>query len=179
LAYHGDPLTRPMKDRVREAVFNLLWPAAEGAIAIDLFAGTGALGLEALSRGAVAAWLVEYNRMAAKAIRDNVETLQVADVAQVIVGDTFAWVPQAVGGVLAARPEPWVVFCSPPYEFYVSRHDELLKVLQRLASAAPMGSTMIVESDDRFDPAELTPEWEWDVRRYPPAVVAVGRKPSS
>jgi hypothetical protein len=42
-----------------------------------------------------------------------------------------------------------------------------------------MGSTMIVESDDRFDPAELTPEWEWDVRRYPPAVVAVGRKPSS
>jgi len=165
-----------MKDRVREAVFNLLWPRAEGAIAIDLFAGTGALGLEALSRGAVAAWLVEFNRMAAKTIRENVETLQVADVTQVVVSDTFAWVPQAIAGVLAARAEPWVVFCSPPYEFYVSRREELLEVLQSLASAAPLGSTMIVESDDRFDPASLPPELEWDVRRYPPAVVSVGRK---
>lgn len=176
LAYHGDLLTRPMKDRVREAVFNLLWPGVEGAIAIDLFAGTGALGLEALSRGAVAAWLIEFNRTAAKTLRENVETLQVADVAQVIVGDTFGWVPKAITGVLTARAEPWVVFCSPPYEFYVSRREELLEVLQSLASAAPLGSTLIVESDDRFDPAGLPPELEWDVRRYPPAVVAVGRK---
>lgn len=176
LAYHGDPLTRPMKDRVREAVFNLLWPRVEGAIAIDLFAGTGALGLEALSRGAVAAWLVEFNRMAAKTLRDNVEILQVADVTQVIVGDSFAWVPQAISGVLATRAEPWVIFCSPPYEFYVARREELLEVLRLLAGAAPVGSTLIVESDDRFDPAGLPPELEWDVRRYPPAVVSVGRK---
>ena len=94
-----------MKDRVREAVFNLLWPSVEGAIAIDLFAGTGALGLEALSRGAVAAWLIEFNRAAAKTLRENVETLQVADVAQVVVGDTFTWVPKAIAGVLAARAE--------------------------------------------------------------------------
>jgi 16S rRNA (guanine966-N2)-methyltransferase len=154
----------------------LLWPRVEGAIAIDLFAGTGALGLEALSRGAVAAWLVEFNRMAAKTLRDNVEILQVADVTQVIVGDSFAWVPQAISGVLAARAEPWVIFCSPPYEFYVARREELLEVLRLLAGAAPLGSTLIVESDDRFDPASLPPELEWDVRRYPPAVVSVGRK---
>ena len=59
LAYSGDQRTRPMKDRVREAVFNLLGPAVVGSHAIDLFAGTGALGLEAISRGAVRATFLE------------------------------------------------------------------------------------------------------------------------
>ena len=53
IEYHGDPRTRPMKDRVREAAFNLIGPQVVGTFAIDLFAGTGALAFEALSRGAV------------------------------------------------------------------------------------------------------------------------------
>ena len=52
LRYHGDPVVRPMKHRVREAIFNLISTESDGAHAIDLFAGTGALGLEAISRGA-------------------------------------------------------------------------------------------------------------------------------
>src|SRR6185369_13778531 len=59
LQYSGDLRTRPMKDRVREAVFNLLGPGVKGSHAIDLFAGTGALGLEAISRGAAQATLIE------------------------------------------------------------------------------------------------------------------------
>src|SRR5438105_2010542 len=59
LQYTGEARTRPMKDRVREAVFNLLGPSVTGSHAIDLFAGTGALGLEALSRGAARATFIE------------------------------------------------------------------------------------------------------------------------
>ena len=66
LEYSGDLRTRPMKDRVREALFNLLGNAVEGKIAIDLFAGTGALGLEALSRGASRAVFIERHRPTAQ-----------------------------------------------------------------------------------------------------------------
>src|SRR6478736_322408 len=59
LQYSGDVRTRPMKDRVREAVFNLLGPQVAGSHAIDLFAGTGALGIEAISRGATKATFIE------------------------------------------------------------------------------------------------------------------------
>src|SRR5205823_2176218 len=61
LVYGGDQRTRPMKDRTREAVFNLLGPGVTGTHAIDLFAGTGALGLEAISRGAESATLIEQH----------------------------------------------------------------------------------------------------------------------
>src|SRR5437868_14777408 len=68
LQYSGDVRTRPMKDRVREAVFNLLGPQIAGSHAIDLFAGTGALGLEAISRGASKATFIERHLPTAKLI---------------------------------------------------------------------------------------------------------------
>src|SRR6186713_2214397 len=71
LQYSGDLRTRPMKDRVREAVFNLLGPQIKGTHAIDLFAGTGALGLEAVSRGASRATLIERHLPTAKLIEQN------------------------------------------------------------------------------------------------------------
>src|SRR5256885_1565381 len=84
LAYSGDPRTRPMKDRVREALFNLIGPQIKGMYAIDLFAGTGALGLEALSRGAAGATFVEQHYPTAELIRQNIETLAVGDRALVV-----------------------------------------------------------------------------------------------
>src|SRR4051794_22495694 len=71
LKYSGDIRTRPMKDRVREAVFNLLGKQIAGSHAIDLFAGTGALGLEALSRGAARATFIERHFLTAKLIEEN------------------------------------------------------------------------------------------------------------
>ncbi len=75
LKYTGDPRTRPMKDRVREALFNLVGPSVIDAHAIDLFAGTGALGLEALSRGAARATFVERHYPTAATIKENIATL--------------------------------------------------------------------------------------------------------
>src|SRR4029077_10034324 len=77
LAYSGDVRTRPMKDRVREALFNLLGRAVAGKTVIDLFAGTGALALEALSRGASRAVVIEMHRPTARLIVQNAASLAI------------------------------------------------------------------------------------------------------
>jgi 16S rRNA (guanine966-N2)-methyltransferase len=107
--------TRPTTDRVREAVFNALWSrgALDGARVVDLFAGSGALGVEALSRGAAHATFVDLDREAVRAIRRNVEACGVADRATVVAAPVERW--------LAGRPagdSPFdLAFCDPPYAF--------------------------------------------------------------
>jgi 16S rRNA (guanine966-N2)-methyltransferase len=171
LLYHGDPRTRPMKDRVRQAVFNLLGDGAKGKYAIDLFAGTGALGFEALSRGAASALFIERHFPTAKFIEQNADHLAIADRCRVLPGSAFVW---------ARRPDApadraWLVFCSPPYDFYVSRNEEMLDLLRRLIDASPAESSFVVESDQRFDVATLPRAAEWDTRSYPPAVISILR----
>jgi 16S rRNA (guanine966-N2)-methyltransferase len=175
LEYSGDPRTRPMKDRVREALFNLLGTAVRGKHAIDLFAGTGALGLEALSRGAVRATLVERHFPTAGAIRRNAKTLGVEEQVEVVAANTFLW--------FRRRPElgadPWLVFSSPPYAFYTERSGEMLELLEGIARAMPVQSVMVVEADERFDFGRLPYPAEWRVRAYPPAVVGIYHKVES
>lgn len=173
LLYRGDRRVRPMKDRLREAIFNLIGPAVEGKHAVDLFAGTGALGLEAISRGAARATLIEQHFPTAEIIRQNVATLGVGQVTRIVTASVFIW--QQRGPELG--PAPWIVFCSPPYDFYVERTDEMLELIGGLMQSAPAGSIFVVESDRRFD-FGLLPEAEaWDVRPYPPAMVGIHVKP--
>ena len=106
--------TRPTAERVRQALFDMLWhapwagrEAVEGARVLDAFAGTGALGLEALSRGASCAVFIDADRAALAALRRNIETLGEAERSRVIPGD-------------ATRPPPADAPCSlvlldPPY----------------------------------------------------------------
>lgn len=174
LKYTGDFRTRPMKDRVREALFNLVGPSAIGSHAIDLFAGTGALGLEALSRGAARATFIERHYPTAGVIRENIVALGVEGIAQVVTGDTFLFVRR----LPELGPEPWVVFCSPPYDLYVERADDMRLMIERLMAAAPAGSMFVIESDQRFEIESLPTAGrnvEWDVRNYPPARVGIGR----
>ena len=91
LHYSGDLRTRPMKDRLREAIFNLIGPAIRGKHALDLFAGTGALALEAISRGAERATLIEQHNPTANVIRQNIAELGVEEQAEVVVGNMFIW----------------------------------------------------------------------------------------
>jgi 16S rRNA (guanine966-N2)-methyltransferase len=177
LEYSGDPRTRPMKDRVREAVFNLLGPDVTGTFVIDLFAGTGALGLEALSRGASRALFLEQHFPSAEVIRRNAATLGLADTAEVLAADTFIRFRRGVKLGPEAEATAWVVFCSPPFEFFVSRRDEMLELIGKLFAAAPLGSLFAIESDARFDFGELPEAEEWDVREYPPARVGIFHKP--
>lgn len=179
LQYSGDPRTRPMKDRVREAVFNLLGVEVEGKFAIDLFAGTGALGLEALSRGASGALFLEQHFPSADLIRRNAATLGLADAVEIAPADTFIYFRRGVNLPALSQNAAWVVFCSPPFEFFVSRRDEMLALISKLLTSAPAGSLFVVESDARFDFAALPQAADWDVREYPPARVGIYQKPSS
>lgn len=172
LEYSGDSRTRPMKDRLREAVFNLIGPAVVGSVAIDLFAGTGALGFEALSRGAGRAVFIERHIPTAALIRRNAANLGL-DLSryEVVGGSAFLWQP----GAELPSNIPWIVFCSPPWEFFHTRTDEMLHLIARLADRCPPGSVMVVEADDRFDMALLPQPQRWDVRPYPPALIALLR----
>jgi 16S rRNA (guanine(966)-N(2))-methyltransferase RsmD len=175
LLYSGDPRVRPMKDRVREALFNLIGPSIRGSKAIDLFAGTGALGLEAISRGAASALFVERHFPTAGIIRQNVESLGVTDRATILPANVLLWsrrMPELPAG-------PWLVFCSPPWDLFVDQADELLALLAALIDRAPPGSQFVAEADERFDFAKLPRADEWLVRPYLPAVVGILRLPTS
>jgi len=161
-----------MKDRVREAIFNLVGPSIEGTHAIDLFAGTGAIGLEAISRGAVSATLIEKHVPTAKLIRQNIEHLGVAEACELLESSAFLWGRRD----LELPASPWAIFCSPPYDFYIEREAEMLALIERLTEAAPDDSIVVVEADNRFDFAKLPHPDDWRVRSYPPAVVGILRK---
>lgn len=172
LAYSGDPGLRPMKDRVREAVFNLLGPAVVGKQVLDVFAGTGALALEALSRGAAKATLLEQHYPTAELIRRNLALLDAADRAELVHGDAFHWCRTHT---LSPDP-PWLVFVSPPYAFFQQRRQELLALVARLMEQAPPESMLVVESDLQFSAEDLPAAPQWRVRDYPPTRVAIFRK---
>jgi 16S rRNA (guanine966-N2)-methyltransferase len=171
IAYTGDARTRPMKDRVREAVFNLLGPSVEGKHALDLFAGTGALGLEALSRGAARATFYEQHFPTAAVIRQNIAALGLEPVCQVVAANTF--VQFRPGAVAASHDLPWVAFCSPPFAFYVERKEQMQTLIATLVADAPAASAVVVEADTNFDMGLLPEAEAWDVRHYPPAVIAL------
>lgn len=199
LRYHGDPITRPMKDRVREAMFNLISDELAGRYVVDLFAGTGALGIEALSRGAARALLIERHVPTARIVAENLAALDADSQATVLTTSAFLWgrrdLPRArqdaSGAASPSAHDPqaagatppadclWAVFCSPPYAFYRERWEDLRGLLGELAAVMPVGSTLVVEADERFDFARLealTGSDGWNVRAYPPAVLGVWRK---
>jgi 16S rRNA (guanine966-N2)-methyltransferase len=148
LVVPGGLATRPTTDKVRQAVFNSLDSAGliDGAAVADLFAGSGALGIEALSRGAASCVFVERDRAALQALRANLAALGLTDRTTVVTSDVPAWVPALRGVDLA--------LIDPPYEF--DGWDHLLGVLQVPYVVAEAGR-------------ELAPPVGWEVvrsRRY-------------
>jgi len=102
--------TRPMPDRVRESLFGILRGHTEGAAVFDAFAGTGSIGLEAVSRGASRCVFVERDRGSAQMLRANIEMLGADDRCELVVGDALG------PGALARCPRPvHLVFMDPPY----------------------------------------------------------------
>jgi 16S rRNA (guanine966-N2)-methyltransferase len=99
---------RPTPDRVRETLFNWVTPVIEGACCLDLFAGTGGLGIEALSRGATEVWFVERSKAIAANLQEILTTLE-SQGDRIVIGDATAF--------LAGSPRPFdLVFLDPPFE---------------------------------------------------------------
>ena len=120
--------TRPFGDRVKQTLFAILEPLVRDRAFLDLYAGSGAAGIEALSRGAVRAVLVDRDRAAVAAIERNLEATGLADRAEVIKGTVSAW--------LQAASEPFgAIVLDPPYDAAA----ELDRALERIATAGPDG----------------------------------------
>lgn len=147
---------RPTTDRVREATFNALGSldVVQGATVLDLFAGSGALGIEALSRGADHVTFVDDSPRALAAVRDNLATCDLEPRASVLRGDAF--------GHLAAHPEHHdLALLDPPYSF--DRWDELLEAVR--------ATVVVIESDRPVEPpARFVVQRE---RRYGGTVVTI------
>lgn len=143
---------RPTSDRLRETLFNVLTAgnaeALAGSVWLDLFAGTGAVGIEALSRGAKSVHFVESSSAAAATIRKNLESMGIAD------GFTLAQevAPKAFGRMERARVVADVVFIDPPYRM----RDAYTQTLTALANSSLICamSVVIAEHDRKFDPGE-------------------------
>lgn len=110
LAVPDAPGLRPTPDRARETLFNWLQPVLPGARVLDLFAGTGALGLEALSRGAAEALLVERDPVLARALEDNLRRLDAGPGARVVRADAVALLAAPLHGRFD------IVFIDPPFD---------------------------------------------------------------
>jgi 16S rRNA (guanine966-N2)-methyltransferase len=131
--------TRPTSDRVRENVFNILGPV-EGASVLDLYAGSGALGLEALSRGAERVVFVERDAEAVRTIERNLDKLRLR----------AAVLRQDVVSVLAAETRKYdLVLIDPPYEMYLDVQPQLARYLP---SVLAHDAVVVVETDARTQP---------------------------
>lgn len=144
------PGLRPSGDRCRETLFNWLQPHLRGAVCADLFAGSGALGMEAASRGAARVVLIEKNARAANVLQENIDRLKGEHV-EVILGDAMAWLqeqaPQSIN----------IVFIDPP--FGLQLESRALEVLE-LGDVVKPGGFVYVETA-RSEAGQVPgPGWE-------------------
>ncbi|MFU8878484.1 MAG: 16S rRNA (guanine(966)-N(2))-methyltransferase RsmD [Wenzhouxiangellaceae bacterium] len=145
LAVPEHPGLRPSGDRGRETLFNWLASRIRGARCLDLFAGTGALGLEAASRGAARVTLVERDRKLCRALEQIATDWPGGDALDVVCADAMAW--------LAAADGPWdLVFVDPPFD--AGLHGRVLDALTRPGLLAD-GARVYIESPARA-PAPVT-----------------------
>lgn len=137
--------TRPTADRVREALFNILGPPPPSARVLDLYAGSGALGIEALSRGAAQAIFVEQDARVCRQISDNLASLGLAGRGVVRCGRAVSLLPQLAQSAERVAPFSWV-FADPPYD-----SDELPALMARLGrmSLLAADAQIIIERSRR------------------------------
>lgn len=149
----GDAV-RPTQDRVREALFSMLGPILPGAVVLDLFAGAGTVGLEALSRGAARAVFVELSSAHARILGENVATLGAGNRAKVVCADARRWVETA-----AAEGPFDLVYADPPYE--LGAQMGYAGMLQTLASggAVASGGIFVAEMKLQQEP-DASEQWE-------------------
>jgi 16S rRNA (guanine966-N2)-methyltransferase len=151
--------TRPLSDRAREALFNILGPGIRGERVLDLFAGTGAVGLEALSRGAMTATFVEQDRAALADIRTNLESLGFAEQGTAVASEALSF-------LVRTRESFDVVFAGPPQ--WQALWSATLRAVDGRDQVLAEGGLLVTQcdpSEDTGDP-ELTVLTRVDERTY-------------
>jgi 16S rRNA (guanine966-N2)-methyltransferase len=156
---------RPTQGMVKQAIFNLVGPGIEGAYVIDLFAGSGAIGIEALSRGAAGVIFVDREPRGLAILRQNLETLDLKERSHVFRGDVVRWLEGSPEDIVRAG----FVFLDPPYDDVVL--DRALKVLDRQV----IDATVVAEHSRRHELPALARLQVDRQRRYGDTMVTVFR----
>lgn len=155
---------RPTPQLVREALFSILGNAVPGRIFYDIFAGTGVVGLEAISRGASGARLIEANGKQAAEIQKAVDRFGVADRAQVLKADGYRWAERWVPPV---KSGPVNLFLSPPFpDLDPIKLPAFLTLVRTLLEKAPDETVLTVQAEDGFPVDQLPDPETWDERKY-------------
>jgi len=152
----GEPELRPTSERIRETLFNWLASVIEGSVCLDLFAGSGALGFEALSRGAARVQFVERSAPVAAALRNSIDTLGAAN-ADIVEGDALDW-------LRCAGPQAFdIVFLDPP--FADDNYEELCRLLEERHWLATDAQVYLEQNRDQSVPA-LPQGWQINKEKY-------------
>jgi len=156
------PGMRPTPQMVREALFSILGNAVPGRVFYDVFAGTGVVGLEAVSRGATSARFIETDSKQSADIQKYAKEFGVDKQVQVLKADVYRWAERWV----PIGFEPVNLFLSPPFPDLSQRADEFLKLINDLLAKAPPDSVLTIQAEDGFPVERLPLVEKWDVRRY-------------
>jgi 16S rRNA (guanine966-N2)-methyltransferase len=152
---------RPTPQRVREALFSILGNAVPDRPFIDIFAGTGVVGLEAISRGASTVAFIERDFRLIGELERHIDEFGVGAQSRIARTDVYRWIER-----WQAPDEPVTVFLSPPFRDYEQRLDELLSVIAQLQERVRPGSVLVLQSESKVMLDELPNRVEWDERRY-------------
>ena len=157
---------RPTQGMVKQAIFNMVAPEIEGADVLDLFAGSGALGIEALSRGAASVTFVDHQARGLAILRQNLDALGFKARAHVVRGDVVRWLATSPGAVGTAG----IVFLDPPYDDVV-----LDRALKALDAGVATDAVVVAEHSRRQRLPELSRLRVDRDRRYGDTMVTVLR----
>jgi 16S rRNA (guanine966-N2)-methyltransferase len=162
VAPKGD--ARPTTDRVKEALFNVLGARVVGAAVLDLYAGSGALGIEALSRGAARTVFVDDDAAAVAAIRENLAASGFVADAQVTPATVAQFISRVASGPPPSEQQFDLVLLDPPYDTPTAEVEGVLVALAASALLAP-GARTVVERARSAGPPGLPPGWETEFQR--------------
>jgi 16S rRNA (guanine966-N2)-methyltransferase len=153
---------RPTPQMVREALFSILGNAVPDRVFYDIFAGTGVVGLEAVSRGASSARLIEKDPRQIADIQKYADRFGVGGKVQVLRADAYRWAERWIppGNV------PANLFLSPPFPDLTERADEFLGLVRTLLDKAPDESVITIQAEEGFPIEELPDLEQWDIRHY-------------
>lgn len=152
---------RPTPQRVREALFSILGNAVPDRPFIDIFAGTGVVGLEALSRGASSITFIERDFRLIGELERHIAEFEVGNKARIARIDVYRWIER-----WQAPEEPVTIFLSPPFADYERRLDELLNLIALLQERVRPASVIVLQSETKAMLDELPNRADWDERRY-------------
>lgn len=156
--------TRPITDRVKQSLFDIITGDLPNAVVYDCFSGTGSMGLESLSRGARLALFFEADRSALGLLKKNIATLKVDTQARIIPGDLFKWFTHAV---VAEQDRPTTIFLDPPYRFINEKGDTLRTLIRSMVEQHLVPGGYIVLRHDAHDQLALPAGTsEFDRREY-------------